>query len=219
MILSDNTIRRYVLRKVIEVDPWVPEHVQPAGLDLTLGSDFVGLRDMSHPGYTEGPMRVLQDAVLQYGGQYNLDDLDGIMVVDPKDPQAHGTISVHLRRGQVYVLPPQGFALARTAERFSLPNDIVGLLNGRSSLGRLGLFVHVTAGLFDPGWDGVGTLELYNASPNPIALHPGMRIAQLVFHRMDKPAARPYAGKYQGAAGVQTSRIDRDWKGGDHGEG
>jgi len=212
MILSDNTIRRYVMRKVIEVEPWVPEHVQPAGLDLTLGYRFVRLQPFP-PTHSAG---LTPDDPYLFEGPMALDPR--FPVVDPKRA-VYPTERLKVEPGDVYMLPPGGFVLARTAERFTLPADVVGLLNGRSSLGRLGLFVHVTAGLFDPGWSGVGTLELYNAAPNPIALHPGMRIAQLVFQRMDQPAAKPYAGKYQGATGVQTSRIDRDWKGGDHAEG
>ena len=99
------------------------------------------------------------------------------------------------------------FLLATTLERVKIPNNVCARIEGKSSLGRLGLCVHVTAGYIDPGFEGNITLELFNCAPLPIVLTPGMKIAQISFHSMDEPAERPYGhpdlgSKYQGQIGV-----------------
>lgn len=105
---------------------------------------------------------------------------------------------------------PHQFVLATTQEYVKLPNDITAFVEGRSSIGRLGLFVQ-NAGWVDPGFEGEITLELYNASPNGIVLDSGMRIAQLVFCKMDQAAEVPYKGKYQGQKGATSSAISKDY--------
>ena len=110
-----------------------------------------------------------------------------------------------LRTEQI-VIPPQSFLLAVTRERIRLPNDLIAFVEGRSSIGRIGLFIQ-NAGWVDPGFDGTITLELFNANRLPIRLTAGRRICQIVFARMDRPAARPYAGKYQKQRDAVGSRV------------
>lgn len=110
-----------------------------------------------------------------------------------------------------FILHPGEFVLGSTIERIALPDDIVARLEGKSSLGRLGLLIHSTAGFIDPGWDGTITLELSNVARLPITIYPGMRIGQLSFMRLDRPAQRPYGhpelnSKYQGQSGPVDSR-------------
>ena len=112
-------------------------------------------------------------------------------------------------RAQSYLLLPGQFVLATTMEYFRLPNDLTAFVEGRSSIGRLGLFIQ-NAGWVDPGFEGEITLELYNASRSAIELRAGRRVGQLVFARMDAPAQNPYRGKYQGQRGATGSRIAQD---------
>lgn len=107
------------------------------------------------------------------------------------------------------VLPPHSFLLATTREHIRLPHDLTAFVEGRSSIGRIGLFIQ-NAGWVDPGFEGTITLELYNANRLPIRLQSGRRICQLVFARMDQVADRPYSGKYQGQSGATGSRIAQD---------
>ena len=111
--------------------------------------------------------------------------------------------------GETITLPPHTFLLATTMEWVKLPNDLTAFVEGRSSIGRLGLFIQ-NAGWVDPGFEGNITLELYNANSLPIQLHAGRRICQLVFCKMDQAAARPYQGKYQGQKRSVGSRVFKD---------
>lgn len=110
-----------------------------------------------------------------------------------------------------FILHPGEFVLGSTIERIGLPDDLVARLEGKSSLGRLGLLIHSTAGFIDPGWDGTITLELSNVARLPITIYPGMRIGQISFMRLDRPAEKPYGhpslnSKYQGQSGPVDSR-------------
>jgi dCTP deaminase len=111
--------------------------------------------------------------------------------------------------GDEIVIPPNSFLLATTEEYIKLPNDLTAFVEGRSSVGRIGLFIQ-NAGWVDPGFEGNITLELYNANSLPIRLSAGRRICQLVFCRMDQAAAKPYAGKYQGQRRTTGSRVYQD---------
>jgi dCTP deaminase len=116
-----------------------------------------------------------------------------------------------------FVLRSFGFAIGSTVERVKLPDNIVGRLEGKSSLARLGLAVHSTAGFFDPGFEGSCTLEFFNMTHRDILLHPGMRVCQMSFMRMDGPASRPYGteslgSKYQGQQGATTSRMHENFQ-------
>lgn len=108
-----------------------------------------------------------------------------------------------------YVLHPKQFVLATTMEYIKLPKNVSAFVEGRSSIGRMGLFIQ-NAGWVDPGFEGEITLELFNASNNPIVLESGRRVGQLVFAKLDQPAKRPYCGKYQGQKEATGSRIYKD---------
>ena len=111
--------------------------------------------------------------------------------------------------GDSIVLPPHAFCLATTMENIEIPDDVVCFVEGRSSIGRMGLFIQ-NAGWVDPGWKGRITLELYNANSLPIKLEAGRRICQMVFAKMDKEARSPYRGKYQGQTKTEGSQIFKD---------
>ena len=124
---------------------------------------------------------------------------------------------VEVREGEPFILHPGEFVLGATAERVRLPDDLVARLEGKSSLGRLGLLIHSTAGYVDPGWDGYLTLELSNVANLPIALYAGMRIGQISFFRMSSPVERPYGSeslgsKYQGQRGPTPSRYFENFR-------
>jgi dCTP deaminase len=131
--------------------------------------------------------------------------------IDPKEPQEDLTELVEVAEGRSFILHPGEFVLGSTLERVALPDDLVARLEGKSSLGRLGLLIHSTAGFVDAGWDGHLTLELSNVANLPIAIYPGMKIGQISFLRMTTPAESPYGSvktgsKYQGQRGPTPSR-------------
>jgi dCTP deaminase len=182
MILSDRTIREELTAGRIVVDPLGPNAVQPSSVDLRLDRHFRVFRN-----HTLGHMDVRQ----------NLEDLTELVTV-PENAQA-------------FMLHPGEFVLGSTLERVVIPDDLVGRLEGKSSLGRLGLLIHSTAGFVDAGWDGQLTLELSNVARLPITLYPGMKIGQISFIRMTTAADNPYGSaavgsKYQGQVGPRPSR-------------
>ncbi len=161
---------------------------------------------------------------------------DGTLVIDPHDDSSIQAASVDFRLGNkflviehnamdiitldseikyrsiesdTFVLPAHTFVLATTMEYIKLPSHITAFVEGRSSVGRMGLFIH-NAGWIDPGFEGNVTLELYNANSLPIKLQAGRRICQFVFSMLDKPAVHPYQGKYKGQRGTTGSKIFRD---------
>lgn len=138
-----------------------------------------------------------------------------VHVVDPAEDSSELTNLVEVTEG--YILHPGEFVLGSTVERVKLPNDLVARLEGKSSLGRLGLIIHSTAGFVDPGWNGQLTLELTNISGLPIKLRPGMKIGQLSFMTMTTAAQRPYGhpdlgSKYQGQEGPVASQMHRNFQ-------
>ena len=161
-VLSDGTIRRLVEDGRIRIDPWDDGMVQPASVDLRLGRSF----------------RVFHN--------------HRITAIDLRQPPDNLTEQVVVEPGEPFVIHPGEFCLGRTEEWVELPDDIVATVEGKSSLGRLGLIVHATAGFCDPGWKGTLTLELNNLTRVPIRLWPGLPIAQLSFMTLDRPAERPY---------------------------
>jgi dCTP deaminase len=182
MILSDRTLRERIAAGSIRIAPFDADAVQPASIDLRLGEAF----------------RVFTRH------KYGFVDL----AVDQPDL----TEPVTVPPGDSFALHPGEFALGSTVERVGVPADLVGRLEGKSSLGRLGLIIHSTAGYIDPGFEGQITLGLSNVATVPIMLHPGMRIAQISFLTMTTPADRPYASpgldsKYQGQTGPTQSRL------------
>jgi dCTP deaminase len=161
-VLSDGTIRRLVEEGRLKIDPWDPSLVQPASVDLRLGTSF----------------RVFHN--------YRAHAID--LANPPKDL----TEQIKISRDESFVIHPGEFALGATQEWVELPNDLVARIEGKSSLGRLGLIVHATAGFVDPGFAGTLTLEITNLTRVPIVLWPGKPIAQLSLMTLDRPAERPY---------------------------
>lgn len=182
MVLSDRTIRLEMAKGRIVVDPCDPDDIQPSSVDLHLGDDF----------------QVFRNSRLPY--------------IDPSLEQPGLTERVVASVAEPFVLHPGEFALGTTIERIALPDDVVGRLEGKSSLGRLGLLIHSTAGYVDPGWDGRLTLELSNVANLPIVLTPGMKIGQISFSQMTTVVDRPYGhpelgSKYQGQNEATPSRM------------
>jgi len=180
-VLSDGTIRRFVEEGRIKIDPWDEGMVQPASVDMRLGNSF----------------RVFHN--------------HKVTAIDLREPPAGLTEHVDVSEGEPFVIHPGEFCLGRTLESVELPDDIVARLEGKSSLGRLGLIVHATAGFCDPGWRGTLTLELNNLTRVPIRLYAGLPIAQLSFMALDAPAERPYGHEdlgshYQGQVEATESR-------------
>ncbi len=180
-VLSDGTIMRLVADGRIKIDPWEESMVQPASLDLRLGGSF----------------RVFHN--------------HKVTAIDLRDPPRNLTEQISVEQDEPFVIHPGEFCLGRTLERVELPDDIVARIEGKSSLGRLGLIVHATAGFCDPGWKGTLTLELNNLTRVPIRLYAGLPIAQLSFMTLDAPALRPYGdaglgSKYQGQVEATESR-------------
>lgn len=182
MVLSDHTIRMEIAAGRIVVDPVDADDIQPSSVDLHLGDDF----------------QVFRNSRLPY--------------IDPGREQPGLTEGVVASVSEPFVLHPGEFALGTTVEHIGLPADIVGRLEGKSSLGRLGLLIHSTAGYVDPGWEGRLTLELSNVANLPIVLTPGMKIGQISFSQMTTPVDRPYGhpelgSKYQGQTVTTPSRM------------
>jgi len=185
-VLSDHTIREELAKGRIVIDPLDESAIQPASVDLRLNSAVRVFRVASRP-YVDV--------------QQPVDDLTELIEIEPEEP---------------FVIQPGTFFLGSTLEIITMPDDIVGRVDGKSSLGRLGLLVHATAGYVDPGWTGRLTLELSNQSQMPIALYYGMRVAQISFLRMSTPVDRPYGSpelgsKYQGQTEPTASRISREF--------
>jgi dCTP deaminase len=184
VILSDRTIRENLDAGRIAIDPLEASAVQPSSVDVRLDHRFLVFRN-----HTRGLIDVKQD----------LSDLTEPVEASDEKP---------------FILHPGEFVLGSTLERIALPNDLVARLEGKSSLGRLGLLIHSTAGFIDAGWDGQITLELSNVASLPITLYPGMRVGQVSFMKMTTEADNPYGSgiigsKYQGQVGPRPSQY---WK-------
>lgn len=186
-VLSDRTIKEMIAAGRLGIEPLDWEAVQPASVDLRLDRVFRIFRSSARP------------------------------FVDVREPVEDITELVEIADGEPFIIQPASFCLGSTMETISLPDDIVARVDGKSSLGRLGLLVHATAGYVDPGWRGCLTLELSNQSQMPIALYCGMRIAQVSFYSLSTPVDRPYGSpglgsKYQDQTGPTPSRISREFK-------
>lgn len=182
MVLSDRTIREQFSAGRIVIEPLDFNDIQPSSVDLHLGDDFQVFRNSRYP------------------------------YIDPAREQVGLMEGVVASVEEPFVLHPGEFALGTTVERIGLPDDIVGRLEGKSSLGRLGLLIHSTAGYVDPGWQGRLTLELSNVANLPIVLTPGMKIGQISFSEMTTAVERPYGhpelgSKYQGQSGATPSKM------------
>lgn len=189
MILSDKSIKSAIITGDIQVSDTNPDCIQPASLDIRLGNSF------SIP-------------VLHFEERYDF-RVNGIKSTG-KIQYMNEPVEYETKVTDRFVLYPFHFVLGTTLESFKLANDITAFVEGRSSIGRLGLFIQ-NAGWVDPGFEGEITLELFNAGPNPIELIAGTRVGQLVFEKMDQAAENPYNGKYQGQQGATGSMLYKDF--------
>ncbi|MDP9405697.1 MAG: dCTP deaminase [Actinomycetota bacterium] len=187
MILSDRSIREALDSGRITIAPLGEDALQPSSVDVRLDAQFRVFANHRHP------------------------------YIDVRQEQADLTELVDVPDGEAFVLHPGEFVLGSTLERVALPDDLVARIEGKSSLGRLGLLVHATAGFVDCGYEGWLTLELSNVANLPIAIYPGMKIGQLAFFQLTTAAERPYGSatlrsKYQGQRGPTASRYFRNFE-------
>ena len=187
MILSDVSIRKALAEGRIIIEPLMEGGVQPSSVDLRVDRYFRVFRNDTTP------------------------------FIDPKLAQEDLTELVEVADGNAFILHPGEFVLGSTLERVALPDDLVARLEGKSSLGRLGLLIHSTAGFVDAGWDGHLTPELSNVANLPIAIYPEMKIGQISFLQMSTAAENPYGSgaagsKYQGQRGPTPSRYYQNFR-------
>lgn len=181
VLLSDNDIRAEIDKGRVVIDPFEPSMVQPSSIDVRLDRFFRVFENHRYPH------------------------------IDPSEEQPDLTRLVEPENDDAFILHPGEFVLASTYEVITLPDDVASRLEGKSSLGRLGLLTHSTAGFIDPGFSGHVTLELSNVATLPIKLYPGMKIGQLCLFRLSSPAEHPYGSerygsRYQGQRGPTPSR-------------
>ena len=181
MLLSDRDIRSCVDSGRVRLEPWDPQMIQPSSIDVHLDRFFRLFNNHKYP------------------------------VIDPAADQPELTRLVDVSAEGSLILHPGEFVLGSTYEKVTLADDVAARLEGKSSLGRLGLLTHSTAGFIDPGFSGHVTLELSNTATLPIALYPGMKVGQLCFFQLSSAAEKPYGSgasgsRYQGQRGPTTSR-------------
>ncbi|HRN30396.1 MAG TPA: dCTP deaminase [Terrimesophilobacter sp.] len=186
MLLSDRDIRAEIDAKRVQLDPYDPDMIQPASIDVRLDHYFRLFDNHKYPH------------------------------IDPAQDQPELTRLVEVDPGHPFILHPGEFVLGSTFELVTLPDDVAARLEGKSSLGRLGLLTHSTAGFIDPGFSGHVTLELSNVATLPITLWPGMKIGQLCFFRMSSAAENAYGSdkygsRYQGQRGPTASRSHQNF--------
>lgn len=184
MVLSDVDIKRYLENGKIRITPELPpEQFGSCSVDFRLGAEFSIFEHSRH-------------AYIDLREKIGIQEIMRTVNVAPGDP---------------FVLQPHEFVLAITEESLELDDDVLGRLEGRSSLGRIGIIVHGTAGLFDPGWRGKATLELSNLGRMPVALYPGMRICSFTFEQVSTPVSVPYykkpGNKYAGQTKPVASKL------------
>ena len=189
-ILSDKTIKEYLEEGKIVIDSLKDEQqIQPSSVDMRLGDEFKVFKVIRKP------------------------------YIDPKDEDdiAEYMESSTVPEGEAFIIHPNEFALATTQEYVKVPDDLVARVEGRSSMGRLGVTMHVTAGYVDPGFEGRITLEISNIGAMPVALYPGQRVCQLVFETMTTPAELPYGhpkrnSKYMKQLKPESIRVKLDYE-------
>jgi dCTP deaminase len=187
VVLSDRTIKAEIAAGRIVIEPYSDSLIQPSSIDVRVDSKF----------------RVFHNARYPY--------------IDVRQPMEGLTELVEISGEEPFILHPGEFVLGQTLESIALPDDIVARLEGKSSLGRLGLLIHSTAGFVDPSFEGNLTLELSNVANLPITIYYGMPIGQISFMRMDGPVETPYGAaeagsKYQGQAEPTPSRFYRNFE-------
>lgn len=187
MVLSDRDIKKYLkLGKIkIKPKPDFEEQLGACSLDFHLGNDFKIFEHSKYP------------------------------YVDPKSSKSEDFMrEIHVPNNESFIMRPGEFALASTVESLALSDDLLARLEGRSSLGRIGIIVHSTAARFDPGWNGKPVMELGNIGVMPVALYPGMRICSFTFEELSSPSEVPYSqkGKYAGQQGPTASKLSEEMK-------
>ncbi|HEY1329985.1 MAG TPA: dCTP deaminase [Actinomycetota bacterium] len=187
MILSDRSIQEEIDAGRIVIEPFEPRNLQPSSVDLHVDRTFRTFHNARYP------------------------------FIDVKQEMTELTELVEVEGDTPFILHPGEFVLGSTLERVAIPDDLVARLEGKSSLGRLGLLIHSTAGYVDPGWDGYLTLELSNVANLPITIYPKMKIGQISFFRLSSAADRPYGSKdrgskYQGQRGPTPSRFFEEFR-------
>ena len=187
MILSDVDIRKAIAAGEVGIDPFDEADVQPSSVDLHTDRYFRTFSNHRYP------------------------------IIDVKKPMDALTEQVEVEDDEPFILHPGEFVLGSTLEYVRLPHDLVARLEGKSSLGRLGLLIHSTAGYVDPGYEGHLTLELSNVANLPITIYPGMKIGQISFFKLTSEAENPYGSakvgsKYQGQRGPTPSRYFENFK-------
>ena len=188
MIFSDRTIREAIASGRIIIEPFDPSLVQPSSVDVRCDDRFLVFENHRYPH------------------------------IDPRAAQTDLTTEIKASESDPFILHPGEFVLGTTLETIGLGDDVVARLEGKSSLGRLGLLIHSTAGFIDPGFHGQVTLELSNVANLPITIYPGMKIGQISFYQMTTAAEHPYGSaglgsKYQGQSGPTPSRMHEDYEG------
>jgi dCTP deaminase len=188
-VLSDRDIRTALEAGTVKIEPYDAHDLQPSSVDLHLDRRFRVFRNNRYA------------------------------FIDVRAPQPDLTELLTIEEDEPFILHPGEFVLGQTHEWVELPDDLVARLEGKSSLGRLGLLIHSTAGYVDPGWKGNLTLELSNVANLPIALYSGMRIGQISFFKMSSPVERPYGSpelgsKYQGQSEPTASAFHLDFDAG-----
>ena len=191
-VLSDRDIRAALDAGRVVIRPYDPADLQPSSVDLHLDRSFRVFRNNRYP------------------------------FIDVRQPQPDLTEMLRIENDEPFILHPGEFVLGQTLEWVELPNDLVSRIEGKSSMGRLGLLIHSTAGYVDPGWKGNLTLELSNVANLPIALYFGMKIGQISFLALTSAVERPYGSpelgsKYQGQSEPTASESHRDFAGGRRG--
>ena len=186
MVLSDKTIKEYLEKGNILIDPLDEKDIQPASVDLHIDNGILVFKNSSEP------------------------------FIDLRKELPNLTEKIEIQKEEPFMLHPGEFVLASTIERIKLGTNVVGRLEGKSSLGRVGLLIHSTAGYVDPGWDGQLTLELTNVAKLPITLYYGMRIGQISFLGLSSEAENPYgssklSSRYQGQSDPTASKIHIDF--------
>ena len=186
MILSDRDIKKLMKEGKIKIEPMEnPDvQIQPSGIDLRLGNEFRLFKTSSTP------------------------------IIDTKVQTDGYTEVVRIEDDKQFIIHPGEFVLGTTKEYIKMADNLMGVVDGRSSLGRLGIIVHSTSAGINPGWEGIFTLEISNVGKIPVALYPGMRVCKLVFHELTSTPEKPYnlkeGAKYQKQKGLEESKIFKD---------
>lgn len=187
MILPDHEIRKLLKEGKIVVEPIDEDiQIQPAGVDLRLGNEF----------------KIFKSTSLPY--------------IDTRKKSENYTDTMRIEDDKPFIIHPGEFVLGTVKEYIKVPGDLMGSVDGRSSLGRLGISIHATSASINPGWEGVFVLEITNIGRAPVALYPGMRVAKLTLHMLSSPSEKPYGSegkhKYQKSGEISQSRIHAEEK-------